>query len=182
FPILFKKFAENENCRIQFYNYGVVKSDLSHYKALPTDSYLKLLENVKNKGGKLVVGGGEVFFANWKTLYSFINPIYLKISSNNFFNRIDNKINFSKYILSKNKVDVPFCPSKEELENEFIKIYFSSVGGEFTGGKNKNSNQKLSKSLKESALLSVRDERTFLSMKSMDLDAKLIPDSAIIMS
>src|SRR5690606_28117767 len=41
---------------------------------------------------------------------------------------------------------------------------------------------KISDSLKESALLSVRDKRTFLSMKSMDLDAKLIPDSAIIMS
>src|SRR5690606_27945235 len=82
----------------------------------------------------------------------------------------------------KNKVDVPFCPSKEELRNKFIKIYFSSVGGGFTGNKEKNSNKKISDSLKESALLSVRDKRTFLSMKSMDLDAKLIPDSAIIMS
>lgn len=182
FPILFKKFLENENFHIEFYNYGVVKSDLSFYGALPTNSYRKLLKNVKNKKGKLVVGGGEVFFANWRTLYSFINPIYVKLCNNSYFNKIDKKINFSKYLLSRNKVAVPFCPSKEELRSKCVKVYFSSVGGEFTGSKENNLNIKLSKTLKESALLSVRDKRTFLSMECMGLNPKLIPDSAIIMS
>ena len=182
FPILFEKFAETENFHIKFYNYGVVKSNLSHYGALPTQSYLKLLKNVKSKGGKLVVGGGEVFFANWRVLYSFINPMYVKLCSNNYFKRMDDTINLPKYILSRNKVNVPFCPSKEELSNTSVKIYFSSVGGEFNDSKESDLNKKLFISLKTSALLSVRDKRTLLSMRLMGLDAKLIPDSAIIMS
>lgn len=182
FPIIFKKFVEDENYMIDFYNYGLVKSDLSYFGALPTQSYLKLLKNVKKKGGKLIIGGGEVFFANWKTLYSFINPLYVELSKNRYFKKIDNKINLAKIILSRNKVIVPFCPSKMELKSKDLEIYFSSVGGSFYGNKDSNFNVRLSNNLKQSALLSVRDERTLKSMQDMGLEAKLVPDTAIIMS
>lgn len=182
FPIIFKKFVEDENYLIEFYNYGLVKSDLSHYGALPTHSYIKLLKNVEKKGGKLIIGGGEVFFANWKTLYSFINPMYVKLSRNRYFKKIDNKFDFSKLVLSTNKVSVPFCPSKKELKSKDLEIYYSSVGGTFCGNKNSDFNLKLSKVLNESSLLSVRDNRTLKSMQEMSLEAKLVPDTAIIMS
>jgi len=92
------------------------------------------------------------------------------------------KIDFAKIVLSHNKVAIPFCPSKEELENNQLNLFFSSVGGVFFGTKEKPKNSKLINTLQKSSLLSVRDQRSFDSMKLFGLSPKLVPDSAIIMS
>lgn len=179
FPIIFQKFAEDKGFKIEFYNYGIVKSDLTGFGALPTESYLSLLQRVKRfNGGKLVVGGGEVFFADWNTLYSFINPLFFQLKKY----RIIQKLNIPKLLLSKNKVEIPFCPSNGELKNEKLNLYFSSVGGTFSGDVNSDKNIKLGNIIKAASLLSVRDKRTMRSMEKHCLNAKLIPDSAIIMS
>ena len=83
FPIIFKKIINDKN--IEFNNYGIVKSDLNHFGALPTMSYKRLQKNVKAKGGNVVIGGGEVFFATWHLLYSYINSLYSKVFKNRLF-------------------------------------------------------------------------------------------------
>lgn len=179
FPIIFKKYAEANNFKINFFNYGIAKSDLSDYGAIPTSSYLKLLKNVENvQGGKLVVGGGEVFFANWNKLYSFINPVYFKFNKY----KIIKKLKLPKLLLANNKVEVPFCPSLKELRNDTLKLYFSSVGGSFSGKLDDSYNIKIKETLKSASLLSMRDNRSIASMKQIGLNANLVPDSAIIMS
>lgn len=182
FPIIFKKFAEEQKYDVKFYNYGIIKSDLSHFGAIRTLSYKKLLRNIENFGGNLVIGGGEVFFANWRTLYSFINPIYAQLIKMPFFKKLDFKFNLTNLLLSGNRVVVPFCPAIKELKNDSLKIYYSSVGGSFSGNTANGYNLKIAETLYKSSLLSVRDKRTFESMEEMNLMPKLTPDSAIIMS
>jgi hypothetical protein len=182
FPILFKSVLERHYPQTVFLNYAVVKSDFSGFGALPTASYLSFQKKVKLLGGNVVIGGGEVFFTEWRTLYSFISPTYSKLLKNSYFKRLNAKIDFAKIVLSHNKVAIPFCPSKEELENNQLNLFFSSVGGVFFGTKEKPKNSKLINTLQKSSLLSVRDQRSFDSMKLFGLSPKLVPDSAIIMS
>ena len=182
FPIIFKKFAEVANFEIKFYNYGIIKSDLRHFGALRTLSYKKLIRNIEKFGGNLIIGGGEVFFANWRTLYSFINPFYVRLIKMPFFEKLDRKFNLTNLLLSGNRVVVPFCPSNKELNNNALKIYYNSVGGSFNGYRGSIENLKIYESLNNCSLLSVRDNRTFESMREMNLTPKLVPDSAIIMS
>jgi polysaccharide pyruvyl transferase WcaK-like protein len=182
FPILFKSVLESRHPQAVFINYAVVKSDFSEFGALPTASYLSFQKQVKLLGGSVVVGGGEVFFTEWRTLYSYISPIYYRLLKNRYFKKLNAKIDFAKIVLSNNQVAIPFCPSPDELKNDNLNLFFSSVGGVFFGNKEKPKNSALIKTLKKSSLLSVRDQRSYDSMKLFGLDPKLVPDSAIIMS
>lgn len=181
FPIIFKKYLEKLDCKIKFHNYGIIKSDLSSFGALKTNSFKKL-ENDLKSGDKLVVGGGEVFFASWQTIYSFVNPLYRKLSKKSFFKRLDNKFEISKRILTKNKVKLPFCYNPQEFNLISLKIYYNSVGG----GRLLNET-KISKHIKEclelASLVSLRDNRS-MSYFDMQVTIKncLVPDSALMMS
>lgn len=55
------------------YNYGLVKSNLESFSAIQTSNYLKLLQEVKNEEGVLVIGGGEIFFQNGQLKKKFIH-------------------------------------------------------------------------------------------------------------
>lgn len=178
FPLIFKRFVEKSQLDVQFHNYGIVKSDLTHFGALPTQSYKTLLKNVKQQGGKLVIGGGEVFFANWNTLYGFINPNFFKVKNN----KIIKRFHLAKRLLSNNKVEVPFCPALEELGNNQIKLYFSSVGGGSFWGYSRNEQLKIEETLNSAAILSVRDKRTNLALERRGIKSKLVPDTALLMS
>lgn len=178
FPLIFKNFIEENNFDCEFYNYGIVKSDLSHFGALPTSSYKKMLRNIKNHGGKLVIGGGEVFFANWNTLYGFINPVFFRLKKH----KITKKLDIAKRLLSNDKVEVPFCPAPDEMGSSQIKMYFSSVGGGYSGGYNKRVQIKIEETLNSASVLSVRDKRSKLALEKRGVKSKLVPDSAIIMS
>ncbi|MGB8703800.1 MAG: hypothetical protein WCD31_02100, partial [Gillisia sp.] len=177
FPLIFKKIAEENGC--EFYNYGIVKSDLSFFGALPTQSYNVLLEKIKDSTGKLVIGGGEVFFADWKTLYGFINPHYARAVKNRIISEIERKVRFSKFYLSLNRVSVPFCPAKSELKADKVKIYYNSVGGSFPYGENKKEIKIIKEALKDASLVSVRDKRTEKELQKLNVSSKIVPDSAI---
>jgi hypothetical protein len=182
FPILFKKVLESKYPQAVFLNYAVVKSDFSKFGALPTASYLSFQKKAKSMGGNVVIGGGEVFFTEWRTLYSFISPTYSKLLKNPYFKRFNAKFDLAKMVLSHNQVGIPFCPSKEELQNESLKFFFNSVGGVFFGKKEHPKNSKLIHTLQQSSLVSVRDQRSYDSMQYFGVESKLVPDSAIIMS
>ena len=109
FPIIFKRVLSKYN--LDFLNYGIVKSDLKYFGALPTKSYKQFQKNIKKSGGNIVIGGGEVFFGNWTTLYAFINPLFARLAANRFFKKIEKKNNLSKRFLSNGIVLVPFEPS-----------------------------------------------------------------------
>ncbi|WP_298528040.1 polysaccharide pyruvyl transferase family protein [uncultured Christiangramia sp.] len=179
FPIIFKKIAEENG--YTFHNYGIVKSDLTFFGALPTKSYKVLLREINCTSGKLIIGGGEVFFADWKTLYGFISPFYAIAMKNIKISKIEKRIKFAKFHLSFNQVSIPFCPSKKELNNK-IKIYYNSVGGSYPYGKNKKEIDTIKDALKDASLVSVRDRRTLKELQKLDIQSKIVPDSAILLS
>ena len=182
FPLIFKKILNKFDPNIEFINYGIVKSNISYFGALKTYSYFKLIRNTQKFGGNLVVGGGEVFFANWSKLLGFINPIYSYLKKYNIFNRIEKKYNISKYLLIRNQVDIPFVPSLIELSDITTKIFYNSVGGNFSGTKSTKRNKIIINNLLEASHVSVRDKRTQKSLDEFGVYSEISPDSALIMS
>jgi polysaccharide pyruvyl transferase WcaK-like protein len=163
------------NC--SFENYGIVKSDLSTFGALKTKSYKQLEKNIQ-ENDNIVIGGGEVLFANWTVLYSFINKYFAQLIKKPFFKKIENKFLISIKILSKSHTLYPYCFHPNDFNVKSLNIYYSSVGG---GSYNKNSI--LKKNLEAAKVLSVRDKRTLLNLtKNDELIVKLVPDSALLMS
>ncbi|WP_299251622.1 polysaccharide pyruvyl transferase family protein [uncultured Lacinutrix sp.] len=178
FPIIFKKVIKQEE--IDFYNYGIIKSDLSHFGGIPTMSYKKLQSNTKKYGGTVIIGGGEVFFATWKLLYSYINSFYSKLVKSAFFNRVDGKLKITNALLMKEKVLLPFSPLPSEINN--ADVLYNAVGGAFFGSKESDYNKAIIKRLNASKYISVRDKRTSDSLKKYGVKSKVSPDSALIMS
>jgi polysaccharide pyruvyl transferase WcaK-like protein len=182
FPLIFKKMLFKFDKNIEFKNYGIIRSNLTYFGALKTFSYLRLLKNIGKTGGNVVVGGGEVFFANWSVLFGFINPIYVFLKKNSFFKRLDKKFKIAEYLLVKNKVVIPFVPSLKELKHRDTRVFYNAVGGNFWGNRANKRNQIIENNLQEASYISVRDERTQRSLRGFNISSRLSPDSALIMS
>ncbi|TBW25559.1 polysaccharide pyruvyl transferase family protein [Gramella sp. KN1008] len=179
FPLVFRAIHPDS----EFRNFGIRSSDLSHFSALPTYSYRKLLRELKRENITLLIGGGEVFFANWKTLYRFINPLYRSLSYRKWFHKLDKRYDLCENLLCNKKVKVPFCPGLDELGNADLNICYSSVGGgENLAGKSDNYLVHVKNCLKQSEHLSVRDKRTQENLRSIGVDSILVPDSALLIS
>ncbi len=175
FPILFKKLLDKYGYNIPFNNVGVVRSDLSSYGALPTISYKDMEGQINLFNSVIVVGGGEVFFADWPQIYSFINPICRFFLSNSWIKRIDKKFNITRQFLSNGNSPFPFVPDYKGL------VVFQSVGGGYFGSDEKCRSY-IVENLRRSALLTVRDKRTCRNLKRIGIDSKVMPDSAIVIS
>lgn len=179
FPLVFRAIhPENE-----FRNFGIRSSDLSHFSALPTYSYRKLLKELNRENVTLLIGGGEVFFANWKTLYRFINPLYRRLSYKSWFREADERYDLCEYLLCDKKVKIPFCPGLHELGYNNLNVCYSSVGGgDNLPGKSDIYLDHVKKCLEQSQHISVRDKRTQENLRSIGEDSILVPDSALLIS
>ncbi|MDH3376347.1 MAG: polysaccharide pyruvyl transferase family protein [Gammaproteobacteria bacterium] len=178
FPIIFQRVFDEENYEVS--NYGIVKSNFSHFGALPTASYRNLQKAVKEKGGNVVIGGGEVFFAGWNTLFRFISRSYSFLGRSDSINRILAKLNVARRLLSSGGVLYPCTPSPHELGNAHVSIIYNSVGGRFI--EKRRDNDKLSSNLLSAKYISVRTRVTQDSLREFGVDSILAPDSALIMS
>ena len=182
FPIIFKEMLNRHNIKAEFYNYGIVKSDLSHFGAMETKNYRSFMKNVKKYGGNIVVGGGEVLFVDWGSLLAFINEKYSKLLYNKVFSRIERKFNLTRYLLSNGDVLVPFAPSKNELNNKNVCIIYNSVGGVFSNSRLISKRKLFARNISSANYLSVRDARVKESLLTENIKSKLVPDSALIIS
>ena len=182
FPLIFKKVMNDVDSDIVFENYGIVKSDFSHFGALPTKSF-RTLENEIVSGDKVVIGGGEVLFVNWRALYAFINPNFSRLMKIKRLKRLEKRFRFSNKLLSRNLAPIPFSFDASDFNLEQLNIYYNSVGGGHLLMQN-NSMQNLAyKRLSSAKLISLRDTRSLNNFSRFpDLKAKLVPDSAILMS
>ncbi|WBL24870.1 polysaccharide pyruvyl transferase family protein [Zunongwangia sp. HGR-M22] len=182
FPIIFKEMLNRHNIQAEFYNYGIVKSDLSYFGAMPTRSYRSFMKNVKKQGGNVVIGGGEVLFVDWGSLLAFINIRYSKLLYNKVFSRIERRFNLTRYLLSNGHVLVPFAPSKNELNNNNVCIIYNSVGGVFSNSRLISKRKLFARNISSANYLSVRDARVKESLLTERIKSKLVPDSALIIS
>ena len=155
--------------------YVLVQSDYSNFGALPTRSYKNLVKDI-NKYDIIVVGGGEVFFGKWKNLYSYVYSFYSKILNTRIINRLENKLNLYRLFFYRTKDEYPFLPN---LRCETIYI---GSGGEFTINQSIQEKEYIKNILRKSQFLSVRDNRTYTSLKENGVESELIPDSAVLIN
>lgn len=181
FPIIsLRKF---NNKKFNFFNYGLVKSDFSHFEALPTNSYKRLQKELyKSHDEILIIGGGEIFFPTWTLLYSYINETFFRLLKFYYFKKLEKKFNLSKYLLSNGQVNFPFSPNKNDFKARNLKIIYNSVGGVFQPHMTGKVKKALIANLKTAEYISVRDFDTLNSLKKEGINSFLTPDSALIMS
>lgn len=181
FPLIFKNYLDTlHSDEFTFINYGIVKSDLSNFGAIKTKSF-RQLENDLLENDKVVIGGGEVLFGSWTTLYAFINPLFKRALIYPFVKKIENQFKISKLILSKKGVRLPFSFSSNDFNLKNLRVYYSSVGG---GGKLKiKGYEYLNEILSQASLISLRDKRSLNLLNNVEnIKLKLVPDSALLMS
>jgi polysaccharide pyruvyl transferase WcaK-like protein len=172
FPIIFKKYFDED---FEFENYGLIESDNSSFGALKTKSFRKLSREIQNED-IFVVGGGEVFFSKWSKLVSFISPFYNFFYGWKVFKKIDEITNITSYIMGGKGSYSPYIPRFT------MNTFYISVGGQFNKFIPPTYKNEIEKCLNNSKSLSVRDSRTFESLRNENVKSKLIPDSAILMS
>ena len=183
FPIIFNNVIKEKDLKYKVNYYGIIKSDFSYFGGIPTKSYKKLHSNLKKDGGTVVIGGGDVFFGNWETLYSYISPLFVKLYKYKLIRKISVRLNILDYVLHKKNVMLPFTPAGFEFETiKPIQVVYNAVGGTFNSLENKRFNSKIVERLKSSTYISVRDKRTKCSLKKFKINSILTPDSAVIMS
>ncbi|MUP44177.1 polysaccharide pyruvyl transferase family protein [Gramella sp. BOM4] len=179
FPIIIEKLFDD--CNTKIIKYGIVESNLSDFGALPTLSYREFQRNIKKDGGNVIVGGGEVLFVDWGSLYAFINFFYSKVLFR--IDRFEAKFNLTRFFLSDGNVKVPFAPQKKELRSsKEIKIIYNAVGGTFKNSRLRNKWRDFKKSLIDADYISVRDKRVSNSLKEYGIESVITPDSALIIS
>lgn len=172
FPIITKMILES-NSNVSFKNYGLIKSDLSYFGALPTDSY-RNLEQENDKNSLIIIGGGHVIFSNWSTLYGHINKLYLKSKKIKGFIKLYRLLDFPRILFTKSKTISPFAPY--DLKGSLV---YLSVGGNIS---TYISDAKVRKLLNDAALLSVRDEMLYNQLLNNNIKVKKVPDTAILIS
>ena len=123
FSLIFQEYFK-DNFEVKYY--GIVDSDYSYFGAIPTKSYKALIQDNNHEEDIVVVGGGEVFFAKWSSLYSFIYPAFSLIKKNRILNKINLHGILSRIFFYQTMFEFPFTPNLG-CENFYI-----SVGGQFS--------------------------------------------------
>lgn len=182
FPILIKKYLENQNVEFSFNNYGIINSDLSFFGALPTLSFTDLVKNSKSfhDNSYIVIAGGEVLGGGWLNIYRFINQFWNRIYHNRYTRFLVNRSNFlESYSLKVNHSSKPFVLDGQQFKNK--KIIYNAIGAQ--GAKKMLlSNKRYLDYFKNITYLSVRDNSSKNNFDSLNISSNLIPDSALIMS
>lgn len=179
FPIITKKELSKYG-DFNFYNIGIVKSNLSKIGAVPSQSYKKLYKYTpKKEKAYLIIAGGEVLGANWSRLLSFIYPSYFKLY--NVINQKNILENITQKILGYKDNPFPFIPTSKVLLSKF-NVIFHGVGGVGIGEKRNNFN--IQHTFQTSLYISARENETYTQLQDNFRfnDTKLTPDPAILMS
>ncbi len=178
FPIVFSKVFNDNELDIEYF--GTVKSDLKKFGAIPTLSLKSLSRSAQSSSIKVsvVVGGGQVFFASYTTIYSFISKSYRYLLNNKFFLKINKRFKIAEWILSSAIAPLPFViiPSSK------IDVIYNAVCGGDLDKVNAKTGRKIIAALNAATHLSVRDNWSLSLLNKDDIFPELVPDSALIMS
>ncbi len=182
FPILIKKFLEKEKVDFVFTNYGIIKSDLSFFGALPTLPFKELVKNSHSTtdNSYIIIAGGEVLGGGWLNLYRFVNEFWNKIYHNRYTRFLVNRTSIlERYSLRFNHSSKPFILDGKRFKDK--KIVYNAIGAQ--GAKKMLSlNKSYIKYFKDVSYLSIRDTTSKSHFDSFNIKNNLIPDSALLMS
>lgn len=183
-PILFQMFVEKYAKKLldefEFDYVAISASNLEKYSCYKTKSINSVVNSLP-AGSVVVVIGGEVLCGRNQSLFlhmqnNFFHHFCLKV-----FKKILPNV-FNSYVKRRYSTywEFPFIPSANFFSTD-VKVIFNTVGGDLN-----NLSQDELADVKErifnSDYLSVRDSRTFNSMKLTGKETVVAPDSAYIMS
>lgn len=174
-PILFEKRLNMVFENVEYFYYGLQKSDMSSVKGVNTRS-LKELYNPNNKFDVVVIVGGQVLTSDYKNMYLNLqkNPLYifmLKCLSKVFKKTIEK---YCKKRLSGKEIQ-PWIIDKDKINCKLL-IYNT------VGGKSIKNNDQVFDTIKKIDYISAREKGTYDVIKKIKKDVKLYPDSVISLS
>jgi len=189
FPILITEYLKRElkedYKKIQIEYYGSVKSDLSEFGAIKTESSNNLFESKVTDDTVVIVAGGAVLFATWINIISylksdiffkFISAAYKVVPAHVMENILGKIFGF--------KLKKPFIIPKDTFLPATPRITYNAVGSSLISILNSKDRRYLSTKLNEADYLSVRDQKSYDNLKEIGVtkDFYLSPDYALIMS
>ncbi len=187
FPLILKHKIEEADKRhlVSIENYAIFATDLSDIGAIPTKSIKSLYQECSTTNTPLfvIVIGGEVIGAQWGNILSYLDPNFKKFYdlTNFLFGKYSFFLNTpAAQIILGGKGWFPFIISC----NKFPKVsgvIYNAVGG-FRNTRTIKHFSTIIKAISSSTYCSFRDIGTYETMKTIAPQAKLSPDSAIIMS
>jgi polysaccharide pyruvyl transferase WcaK-like protein len=179
FPLIIKNiFNVKYNQEVEIV--GTIKSNLSEYGALKTDSYKVLWKKRKiDDKDFLIIAGGEVLQTEWSAVLSFLSSIYYHVYHRSPFKKLFNK--FAQILIGNSNESLPFVPSSFKILNDYYLI-FNAVGGNFVSSSIHS--KTIEKSLENSVYSSFRNKHIYndIKLNFSNVNAILSPDSALIMS
>ncbi|MFJ8067872.1 polysaccharide pyruvyl transferase family protein [Peribacillus sp. NPDC096447] len=189
FPIITQSILEKiakenkSNNNFEFNYIGVKESDMREYGGSVTKplSYLNGQEN-----SITILVGGEILGTNFMGMDLCFdnNPLY--VFGMKAFNKVGGGGIINKYLKVKynTKQNHPWIPTIDFMLKN--KVIFNSVGGSKLNFNNRNLINSINSSLEYSNYFSVRDEKTYRLLETINPKTKdkvvISPDSAVIMS
>jgi hypothetical protein len=183
FPLVFQYILSTHKPNtLSMQNFGLIESDLRYFGAIKTKSFRQLQKSLALPNQNLIIGGGEVFFPSWKTLFSYIHPLYAKTLKSYRMDKLEDRLQLSRRMLSGRNIPFPFSPNSNAFNNSETNIFYNSVGGTISPTITELEKSLIVDSLKSAKHISVRCERTLQGLKELGISSQLVPDSALIMS
>lgn len=181
FAVVLHSFIER-NYGVQPIIASMKSSNMSIYGGLdtvPLGSVIKKDEFIDNSS-IIIVAGGEVMTAQWASIIAYLMPQLLYYPFRVAFKIMGKRLtNFIAIKLTGIPSQLPFMLSAAKLNK---KVCFNSVGGSSINKQDKFTTEEIRKSCSQASFVTVRDELTLDSLKTIGVDGDLAPDCAILIS
>lgn len=161
--------------------YAITPANLTNQGGVITQSIKSLILKSPKKDEVVIMAGGDILAADWPTMAGHVSShnVYFCLRVLCKILGFDTSNNLVKKIWAQ-KNDFPYILSKKTLNS---KVYYSCVGGSWFLPKNDPHHlNKVASELSQTDGLSVRDTRVQKLLATKNLKARLVPDSALVMS
>ena len=187
FPLIIKHYAEAQfGDKVQVENYAVIRSDLSWFGALKTQSHRDLIHDIEQNTNpancKIIIAGGEVLGGDWLNIYRFLSPAVSRFNKLPLLPRLVKRFDLLAYWFKQIfKSSYPFILDHSYF-NKRAGIYYNSIGAANVKSLLPRRKKMLASYFSKVAHISVRDIDSVKALELLSAKALLVPDSALIMS
>lgn len=185
FPIVIEKYLmENRKDLLEKYDlryFGLVESDLSSVGGKKTQALKKLYNEYLRENSMVIVAGGDVLPARISSMDVDLSKSNLSMLCKKVIIKAINRRNFEKISMKKFNLNTrfPWIVEKDNFKNNIF-VAYNAVGGSTLNELPKFEVDEIKRNMSKSNYISVRDNKSLDNVK--DLNSKLYPDSATIMS
>lgn len=182
FPLIHSHLIMTEfgkSAEVNFYS--ITKADLTSIGGVKTQSIKSLIAQNPCETEVVVMCGGDILAVDWPSMIGNLYSPAVNLALINLRKVVRFKLaNLLVKLFFKQKNEFPYVCSKKNLK---CKVYYTCVGGGgFVAGNDKYHLDRVADELKQVDWVSVRDFRTQELLIAKGVVAKLVPDSALIMS